>query len=422
MNNGAGIDPAGIIISNGSNTATITLTGLTTVEDLINAINGSGTNVQAEINANGTGINLFNPLSGTALTVGENGGNTADQLGIRSLNAQTSLADLNNSTGVTPIGDTAQGPTGQVIITRTDGTQFSFQADGIQTPSQLIAAINSATGNTTVTAALNSTGNGITLTDTSGGSGNLTASGGSDFVSNGSTLGIFQTGTGGTLAGSNITLSTDDFRISRRDGSSFTVSLKGATTIQDVLNRINSADGNTNPATQVTASLNPTGNGIQLADASTGSGTLTVTALNGSEAVSQLGLDQAATSAAPGVITGADTNPLQPQGLFSSLTMLRDALLNNDTAGITQAGVLLQQDAATVSKTNGIVGAREQDVATRKNEVTTEQTQLQSALSLLSDTDFTAAATRFQQLQTSYQAGLQVAQTASNLSLLDFLK
>jgi flagellin-like hook-associated protein FlgL len=423
LNNGAGIDPSGIVISNGANSATITLGGppaLTTVEDLLNAINNSGTNVKAEINADGTGINLLNPLSGTSLRIGENGGNTADQLGIRSFNAATKLADMNGGTGVTPIAGTLAGPKGQINITRTDGTQFAVQMDGISTPAQLIAAINGAAGNTTVTAGMNPTGNGITLTDTTGGPGNVAVTPGSNFVSNGTSLGIFGTGAGGTLTGSNIAFSTDDFRVSRRDGTSFTVSVNGATTIQDVLNRINNADGNTNPLTRVTASLNPTGNGIQLSDASTGSASLTVTPLNSSSAAAQLGI--AGSAAAPGVLSGTDTNPLQPQGLFSSLTMLRDALLNNDTAGIAQAAALLAKDGSRAIRTRGIVGAREQDVSGRKDDATNENTQLKAALSLLNDTDFTDAATRLQQLNTAYQASLQVSQSTGNMSLLDFLK
>jgi len=135
--------PSGITISNGTNSATVTLAGppvLNTVQDLLNAINHSGTNVQAQINAAGNGINLVNPLSGTALRIGENGGNTADQLGIRSFNANTSLAGFNNAAGVSAIAGILPGPKGQITISRTDGTQFSIQADGISTSSQLIAA------------------------------------------------------------------------------------------------------------------------------------------------------------------------------------------------------------------------------------------------------------------------------------------
>ncbi len=172
----------------------------------------------------------------------------------------------------------------------------------------------------------------------------------------------------------------------------------------------------------MTAGLNATGNGIELSDASAGSGNLTVTAVNSSQAAAQLGIAKTAAGATPGVINGDDNNPLQPQGIFSTLTMLRDALLNNDTAGITQAGGAAGQRQRPGDQARGLVGAREQDVAGRQTDATAQQTQLTQALSLLNDTDFTEAATRLQQLQTAYQASLQVASTTQNLSLLDFLK
>ena len=91
---------------------------------------------------------------------------------------------------------TLPGPTGDITVTQTDGTQFSVQVNGVSTPSQLIAAINNATGNTGVTAALNAAGNGITLTDASGGAGNLSVAAAANYNGEGSDLGIFQTGAG----------------------------------------------------------------------------------------------------------------------------------------------------------------------------------------------------------------------------------
>ncbi len=373
----------------------------------------------AQISADGKGIEVQNNLSGSALNIGENGGTTATGLGIRSLNATTKLSVLNQGAGVNCASATQNGPTGSVLIHKTDGSQFSVKLDGVSTPSQLIAAINSATGNTTVTAALNATGNGITLTDTSGGGGNLTATGASDFSANGSQLGIFSPGTGGTLTGTNIAFSTDDLQVTRKDGTKFTVNLTGTSTIQDVLNKINSADGNTG-ANKVTASLNTTGNGIKLVDASSGPGALTVADLNGSTAADALGIHKTASSP-PGTINGDDVNPVEPQGLFSSLIALKNALLNNDSAGITQAGTLLQTDSTTVITATAMVGAREQDIATRKTTLTSEQTQLTKSLSLLQDTDETSVITQFETLQTAYQAALQVAKTTQNLSLINFL-
>lgn len=421
LNGGTGIDPSGFILTNGSTSATISLSGLSTVQDLLNAINNSGTHVTASISADGKSLQVQNNLSGSALTIGENGGQTATQLGIRSLTGSTTLASLNQSQGITLASSTQSGPTGNILVTNTSGTQFSVNVTGVTTPSQLVAAINSATGHGTVTAALNSTGTGITLTDSGAGTGNLSVSADTSFTANGSQLNLFTTGTGGTLTTASTSFGTDDFQITRQDGTSFSVNLTGATTIQDVINKINTADGNTGTNPKVTASLNPTGNGIQLSDASTGSGTLTVTDLNGSTAADALGIVGKANSATPGTITGTDVNPVEPQGLFSSLILLRNALLNNDTAGITQAGTLLQANANQIISATGLVGAKLSDISTRQGDITTEQTQMQASLSKLQDTDETTAITQYETLSTAYQAALQVAQTTQNLSLLDFL-
>jgi flagellar hook-associated protein 3 FlgL len=417
LRDGLGVDPSGLVISNGSSSATVSLTGLSTVGDLLNAINGSGVQVSASITPDGTGISVQNPVSGSSLTIGENGGTTASDLGIRSLDGSTKLSDLNGGSGVTAIGTTATGPTGHITITKTDGTTFQVSVAGVTTPSGLVSAINSATGHGDVTAALNASGNGITLTDTTGGGGNVAVSQASDYNSNGSDLGIFSTGTGGTLTGNNITLSTDDFRVTRKDGTSFTVNLNGTTTVQDVLDRINNADGNTG-ANKVTAALSSTGNGIVLNDSSTGMGSFSVTALNGSTALSDLGLSNGASGS---TITGDDVNPIEPEGIFNSLIQLRNALNTNDTAGIERAAAALTKDATRVTAANGVIGAREQDVQARQTIATNEGETLTTTMSNLADTDTTTAITQLQSLETSYQATLQVASTQQNLSLFDFL-
>lgn len=422
-----GVDPAGFTITNGQQTATIQMSGLTTVQDLLNGINNSGTQVRAEINAANDGINVFNNLSGTELRIGENGGQTADQLGLRSFQANTLLSEFNGGQGMAPIGQqsTTVPVTGHVTITRTDGSNFSIDMTGTKSAADILNRINNAPGNSTVTAVMSPTGNGLTLIDTSGGGGNLTLSAGSDFQPNGSTLNLLGAGTGGSFATGNMTFNTDDVKITRRDGSWFTVNFSGLTNVQGVIAAIRNAPGNTNPATQMQASLNAVGNGIQLADPTapaTPGAVLQVQALNASSAPGQLGLLQVPGSLTPGVVNGADVNGLMPRGVLSSLTLLREALNNNDTAGIQRAATLLNQDYKNVSAFHGQVGARQQDVASRQDQNTNDQLALKQSLSLLNDTDMTAAITQFQALQTAYSASLKAAAATQNLSLLDFLK
>ncbi len=164
---------SGFTITNGLMTATIDLAGATTVEDLINRINGSGTAVRAEINAAGTGINIYNPTEGAELRIGENGGTTAGDLGIRSFEPSSQLSQLNGGRGVR----LADG--NDLKITRSDGTTFEVDLSSAVTVQDVIEAINLASGGTAaagagVQASFAAVGNGIVLTDTAGGAGQLT--------------------------------------------------------------------------------------------------------------------------------------------------------------------------------------------------------------------------------------------------------
>jgi flagellar hook-associated protein 3 FlgL len=206
LNSGAGIDLAsGIVITNGGKSATVQFsspplrTGAT-VEDMLNAINSSGTNVRATINADGTGINIQNELQGSNLTIGENGGTTAADLGVRSFSPSTDLSALNGGTGVQPA---ASGNDFQ--ITDSSGTSFQVSIASDTTVADVINTINAdaTSAGAQVTAGFASTGNGITLTDSAGGTGTLALS-----SLNSSTaaaeLGLTAAATNGVITGADV--------------------------------------------------------------------------------------------------------------------------------------------------------------------------------------------------------------------------
>lgn len=322
LNGGAGIDLAsGLTITSGNKTVTVNfssppLRAGATVGDLLNAINASGADVTARINAAGTGIDIVNPNQGVQMSVAENGGTTAADLGVRSFNATTPLSELNFGKGVK------------------------------------------------------------------------------------------------TVAG-------DDLTITRSNGTSFTVDLDGAVTIQDVVDKINDADtsGGLNPAT-LTASVSASGNGITLTDTAGGGGSPSIAALNFSTALKDLGLDVTATGA---VLAGRDVNPVAAQGVFANLAALRDALLNNDTLGITATAESLHADYDRVVRTRGETGARVQEFEARRDRLEDQNIATQALLSELQDTDFTSAIAKFESLQTSLQASMQAGARSLSLSLMDFL-
>ena len=167
---GAGVALGSIRIENGPNSATIDLSGAVTVQDVLNSMNAAGVYVRARINDAGTGIDVVNRLSGSELSIGEAGGNTAEVLGIRSMYAATRLVDMNDGDGV----GTRSGLADLRIVAR-DGSVVDVNLDGASTVGDVLAAINAAAAaaGVAVTASMASTGNGIRVTDATGGAGIL---------------------------------------------------------------------------------------------------------------------------------------------------------------------------------------------------------------------------------------------------------
>ena len=164
---GAAIDlTSGFVLTNGSASATIDLSAAETVQDLLNAVNNAGAYVLARINAAGTGVELFNRISGTALSIGENGGTTAEDLGLRTFGLSTPLADLNGGRGVTNVTGAAD-----FQITTSSGATVDVDLDSAATVGDVITLINDAANaaGVGVTASLAAIGNGIVLTDTTTG-------------------------------------------------------------------------------------------------------------------------------------------------------------------------------------------------------------------------------------------------------------
>ncbi|MGH7134564.1 MAG: beta strand repeat-containing protein, partial [Pirellulales bacterium] len=130
---GAAFDQTGIQIVNGGKTYTVSFSGAKTIEDVLNDINTAGADVLAQINSSGTGINVQSRLSGSDFSIGENGGQTATQLGIRTFNANTALSDLNYGQGVQHVASTAatatvagSGANNDLLFQATDsGTQLN---------------------------------------------------------------------------------------------------------------------------------------------------------------------------------------------------------------------------------------------------------------------------------------------------------
>ncbi len=315
---GAGMEFAGSTfgITNGSHTVSIDLTPAQTVQDIVNTINNTGIGVRAQINDAGTGIDVLNEISGSVMSIFEEGATAAADLGIRTLNTTTLLDDLNFGDGVR----------------RTEGE--------------------------------------------------------------------------------------DDLEIVAKDGSPVAVNLDSASTIQEVIDLINTAA--TAAGVGIEASLSATGNGIRIADTTGGAGGLQINRLNFSDALLDLGLDGEIDPAATEFI-GSEVGGVKVSGVFSALIELREALLVGDEREITQAAGKIDDSLTDVTRVQGRLGAEVRAIESRgqQTEEAVEATTI--LLSEVRDLDFAEAITRFQQTQTALQASLQAAGQTLNLSLLSFL-
>lgn len=164
LNGGTGIGAVagkGLQIVTGNSTKVVDVSSATTVEDLLNILNGPGLNLSAGINAAGNGLAVSSRMSGVSFSIGENGGSEATNLGIRTFGANTPLADLNFGAGVPVNG-------GQTLqITRRDTSVVNVDLSGSATIQDVLNKINAVDPGHLV-ASLNTVGNGISLTDDSG--------------------------------------------------------------------------------------------------------------------------------------------------------------------------------------------------------------------------------------------------------------
>ena len=309
---GAGFDQtSGLTITNGGQTQTIDFTTDLTVEGLLNRLNGAGLGLHAGINEAGTGLQVSTILSGAAFTIGENGGSTATDLGLRSFDQQSLLTSLNFGRGV-PI----------------------------------------ATG--------------------------------------------------------------DDLIITRKDGVVLNIDLDGASSVADVISRINSHPDNTGG--NLVAGLTAVGNGIELVDTTGGTGSLSATG----RSAGGLGLQM--TIPDPGAtLTGSDVNPQEASGMFTSLLRLRDALEAGDDSEIERATSSLAVDLENLALAQGDVGARLRAADNRAAQLSGEEIELRGLLSDQIDTDLAEAISNLQLRQAAFEAALVAASVSLQSNLLDFL-
>lgn len=303
---GGGLDfdkDSGLQIVNNNQTYTIAFSDCTTVEDFLNKLNASEAGVLAQINSTNNGIDIRSRISGCDFGIGENGGTTAEQLGVRTLNDGTSLDDLNYGSGIHRARDLvlanavcdSGADNSAVLFTAVntgadwDGYTIEFvdnqaspSADGLTyDPDTKTLSFEITLGTTTASSIIamlqkNSNANAAfhgSLPEIDG-----LSNDGSGPVA----LGVWTT--------SRLATVDTDFTITRADGVSFGIDLSSAQTIGDVISLINNNVTNCSSGNKVRAQLAAYGNGIELVDETSGGGTLTIVSSSSSTAAVDLGL------------------------------------------------------------------------------------------------------------------------------------
>ncbi len=170
FNGGSGVDTThGLIITDGSDQQTVNISGDTTAQDLLNTLQTADPNLSVGINSAGNGLAISTRLSGVNFSIGENGGTTATDLGIRTLTGSTLLSSLNLGQGV-PVNatDSSGNPIpADLEIQRRSGTTVEVNLTGAKTVQDVLNDINAVDPGKLV-ASLNSVGNGISITDNDG--------------------------------------------------------------------------------------------------------------------------------------------------------------------------------------------------------------------------------------------------------------
>lgn len=335
------------------------------------------------------------------------------------------LSQLNNGLGIDLTG---------IRITNAAPAQ-TFTADvsfaGLTSLQQVIDRVNQS--NTFVTAEINDAKTGINLVSRL----------------NGARLSVEEIGAGRTLrdlgldlplermnlrdlnngAGVPLVEGAADFRISLFAAGNvldaqFDIDLGSASTVQDVLDQIAAqtktglfANG------RIQAQVDPaTGDRLLLTDRAADGGTMSVSLLNGSFAANGLGLTTAAPVAGD-VVTGTGLSPLgvQNDSVFSALVTLREALLANDRARISNTHALLIEGRSRVLDARSEAGSRLSRLELTKTRNDDEGVLLDGFRSDLSSVDMADAATRFQLEQVVLQSGLSVTARILQTTLLNYL-
>ncbi len=307
-------------------TTTVVQTRATTLQEAINYINAQTEGaVTAALDASKTGLVLTDNTGGGSNLIVRNGltgRTTATDLGLETDSAGVASSTLSGKRLIAGLNSTLTRnlkggdglAAGALTITDRAGNATTLNltdADLAGSVSDLVKTINTQLTSAGVGASfsVNSTANGIALTDTSGGTGNLQASG-----ALATALGVASTGaSGGEIKGANLQtrwfnraltlaslnggkgIGTGTIRVTTADGNSKTISIgESVKTVDEFIQFVDGFGGQ-----KFEVSVNDTGDGLLFKDTSGGGGAFKIEDVTGAVA-KNLGI--ATTAAAGGTL------------------------------------------------------------------------------------------------------------------------
>lgn len=430
---GAGIDfdkSSGIRVVNGGKTYDLSFDTAETVEDLLNIINGSGAGMAAQINADATGVVVRSRLSGADFSIGELGGATATQLGIRTFTGDVELDQLNHGRGVTTIDGT------DFTIVSNDGAEIPIDLDDAKTVSDVLDAINTSPDNAgRVTARLAAYGGGIELVDDNPAVGGaLTvklapscwAAEQLGLVPDGKNQSDPPTPAEAPVAVAELTAPNTDLTFTANQAGTVLggVQVKFANTVVGDQATV-SYDA---AARTLTIGVDPTATRAETVVAAVNAEGTFAAALNtdrgpndGQGIIADVGVVATTSPGAPEVLTGRDVHPQETHGVFNSLIRLKQALVENDPREVQRSLELLDEDMDRVNFGRAEIGARQQGLDTLQARLATEHIELKGALSQEIDVDFAKAISDLTARQFALQAALKTTAGLLQQTLLNYI-
>ena len=289
--------------------------GAATLGDLLDAVNAADpARLQAQISSDGDRlefIDLTADTGGTFAVSSPFDGELAEELGLTgtasgdTIGGGRLLGGL-NSTLLSSLSAGGLSDLGDLSLTDRDGSSVTVDLSAAETLDDVLAAVNDAAelAGVQITAGVNADRNGLSLRDTSGGVGDLIVANGADGKQTADKLGLAVSDSvdsvdSGTLdrrvvsrqtqlstLNSGAGVAAGKLLITDSDGTAEVIEIVDPEdkTLGDVIDLINASTAG------VTAEINDTGDGIRVIDTAGGSGTLSITAGDGSTAAADLSL------------------------------------------------------------------------------------------------------------------------------------